>query len=262
MNRIQEQFQKLRGTGKIAFMPFIVAGDPDFETSVEITRVLAKSADFLEIGFPYSDPLADGPTIQASDERALKAGINTRRAFEFIKEVRKFTKLPITLLVYANLVYQWGVEKFYEDAKIAGIDGVLIPDVPIEEAKPYLKAAQRQNISPIFLVAQTTTNERLKNIILYAQGYLYLVSVLGVTGERKQFKKDTLNFIERVRAETKLPLAVGFGISTSQQVHLVKEAGADGFIIGSALISIIEKNLKEKGRLLKELSRYVDELMS
>jgi tryptophan synthase alpha chain len=222
-------------------MPFVVAGDPDFKTSLAVLKRLSQHADLIELGFPYSDPLADGPVIQAADGRALTSGMNTNKVFELISEIRKFSQIPITVLVYANLVYQQGIDGFYRKAKVAGIDGVLVPDVPVEESKPFVSAAKKHGIDPIFLVAQTTTPERLKKILKHATGYLYLVSVLGVTGKRKEFGDDSTAFIKRIRSQTKLPLAVGFGIHTREQAQAFATAGADGVIVGSAIVDIIAK---------------------
>lgn len=258
--RIEQKFKQLKKQGRIAFMPFIVAGDPDFEASLEIVRILTTSADLLEIGFPYSDPLADGPTIQAADQRALKAGMNTDRAFELIKKIREFTKMPITVLVYANLVYQKGIGRFYQKAKEAGIDAVLIPDVPVEEIAPYMVAAKKTGIDQIFLVTQTTTSQRLKKILLYAQGYLYVVSVLGVTGERVSLSNKVPALVGYVRTHSTLPVAVGFGISKRTHVLALKKAHVDGYIVGSALIRIIEKNLGNRKKLKGELLKYVQSL--
>lgn len=257
MNAFTSTFQNLKISKRVAFMPFLVAGDPDFKTSLALIKHVSEHADLLEIGFPYSDPLADGPTIQAADGRALASGMNTDNVFELISSVRKFSKVPITVLVYANLVYQQGIDDFYRKAKAAGIDGVLVPDVPVEEAEPFVKAAKKYDIDPIFLVAQTTTNERLKKILKYAQGFLYLVSVLGVTGKRQAFSKDTTAFIKRIRSQTKLPLAVGFGIHTREQAQAFAAAGADGIIVGSALIDLIAKEgLGSKvDAFLKQFSR-------
>jgi len=241
-------------------MPFIVAGDPNLKMSLEIARTLTKSADLLEIGFPYSDPLADGPTIQAANQRALRTDMNTDRVFEFVRRVRRFSEIPITVLVYTNLVYQRGIDKFYRDSKRAGVDGVLMPDLPVEESMPYVAAAKKVGIDQIFLVTQTTRNERLKKILQYARGYLYLVAVLGVTGERNELDPEVLSLMQRVRETTKLPIAVGFGISRRSQVQALEKAGVDGYIVGSGLIKVVEKNLGHNKRLLEELSRYVEML--
>jgi len=252
MSKLSSTFQnllptpKLRQAGKtakrVAFMPFVVAGDPDFKTSLAVLKRLSEHADLIELGFPYSDPLADGPTIQSADGRALASGMTTEKVFELIAQFRKFSQKPISVLVYANLVYQQGIDTFYRKAKEAGIDGVLIPDVPVEEAKPFVSSAKKHGVHPIFLVAQTTTNERLKKILKHATGYLYLVSVLGVTGKRSAFSEETTEFIKRIRSQTSLPLAVGFGISTREQAVGFAKAGADGVIVGSAIVDIIAKH--------------------
>ncbi len=256
MNTISSKFKELKEAKRSAFMPFIVAGDPDMKTSLAIVKRIIKDADLLEIGFPYSDPLADGPTIQAADQRALATGANTDQVFELIRTIRTFSSIPITVLVYANLVYAQGIDAFYRKAKAAGIDGVLIPDVPVEESEPYVAAAKKNGINPIFLVAQTTTPKRLKKILECAEGYLYLVSVLGVTGKRKEFNESTLSFIKNIRRATSLPLSVGFGIHTREQASAFVKAGADGIIVGSAIVDIIAKqgNVQELSNFLKQFS--------
>lgn len=240
-------------------MPFVVAGDPNFKKSLEVIKQLAKTSDLLELGFPYSDPLADGPTIQAANSRAIKSGINTHKVFELVKQIRKFSQIPITVLVYANLVYQQGINNFYKKAKTAGIDGVLIPDVPVEESEIFVKAAVANNILPIFLVSQTTTTQRLKKILKVAQGFLYLVSVLGVTGKRKVLSKHILNLIKKVKSQTKLPVAIGFGISAPEQITQLKKAGADGVIVGSALIDILAKS-KNIAKAKTKIEAYTKKL--
>lgn len=260
MNQIVETFKKLQLDKKTAFMPFVVAGDPSFKKSFGIIKKLLKIADLLEIGFPYSDPLADGPVIQAADERALKAGMTTGRVLRLIKQIRKISKVPITVLVYANLVFQQGINNFYRLARDAGIDGVLIPDLPVEEALPYIKAARKNGIAPIFLVTQTTSPARLRKILKYAEGYLYLVSVLGVTGARKQLPENIVSFISTTKKLSPLPLAVGFGISSRNQIEQIAKAGADGAILGSAIIQVIAKNQKSKS-LNNKVENFVKKLI-
>lgn len=260
MTRIEQKFKEVKAEGRIAFMPFLVAGDPDFQTSISLVQKIAPFADLLEIGFPYSDPLADGPTIQTADNRALHAGMHTDRVFAFIKKLREFTDVPITVLVYANIVYQRGIQRFYRDAKAAGIDGVLIPDVPVEEAEPFVDASQEARIDPIFLVARTTTPQRLKKILAYAKGYLYVVSVLGVTGTRDSLSSQMPQLLRRIARQTDLPLAVGFGISKKEHIAMLKKSGADGAIVGSVLVKIIEQNLRNKKRALEQLSACTREL--
>lgn len=252
MTRIVKKFTQLRNKGKIAFMPFCVAGYPDYNTSMKIVRVLAEEADLLELGFPYSDPLADGPSLQVANQAALKSGITPDKVFKFIKSVRRHINIPVVVLVYANLVYQRGLEKFYKDAKFAGVDGILIPDLPIEEARPYLKAAKKYAIDQIFMITQTTTNERIKTITKNAKGFIYLVTVLGTTGARKSINKKGLEFITNVKKRTKLPLAAGFGISTRRHVKLLKNTGVNGIIVGSALL---------KYRSINKLKNYLKQLL-
>ncbi|HBB49407.1 TPA: tryptophan synthase subunit alpha [Candidatus Nomurabacteria bacterium] len=242
MNRIETAFTHIKKEGKLAMMPFLVAGFPNFSQSLKILKVLSQHSDLLEIGFPYSDPLADGPVIQKADQVALKAGSTTSKVFELIKNLRLTTEIPITVLVYANLVYQRGIEKFYRDARNAGIDGVLIPDVPFEEISIFLKAAKKYNIDNIYLIATTTTPRRLNKITKVAQGYLYLTSVVGITGTQKDIPRKTLQYIKQIKRQTRLPIAVGFGISNLSQVKKLKINGADGVIIGSSLIKLIQKS--------------------
>lgn len=261
MNRITNTFDQLQKNSQTAFMPFVVAGDPNFSTSLKILRLLTRSADVLEIGFPYSDPLADGPTIQAADERALKSSMNTDKVFDLILAVRKSTSIPISVLVYANLVFRYGINRFYQRAKQVGIDGILIPDIPVEESAPYLKAAKKYGIDQIFLVTPTTSPHRLKKILAVAQGYVYLVSLLGVTGARTKLHPSTLRLIKKIKKQTQLPVAVGFGISTADHVKAVTKVGVNGYIIGSALINIIGKHGKNRS-LFPAIKRYIQTVTS
>lgn len=260
MNILNEQFNRAAKEKRVAFMPFLVAGFPNFRLGLEVAKELAKDSDLLEIGFPYSDPLADGPAIQNADQIALKNGFTTGQGFEFIKKVRKFTKIPITILVYANVVYQRGLNRFYLEAQKSGVNAILVPDVPVEEIEPFAQAAKKAGVEPIFLVTQTTGKERLKKILKYAQGYLYVVSVLGVTGARKNFGQETNALIRRIKAQTTLPLAIGFGISNRSQISKLKKAGADGVIVGSAFVKIIEKYQTSKN-LLSKLREYKNSLI-
>ena len=240
-------------------MPFVVAGDPNYKISLEIVKtVINAGADILELGFVFSEPIADGPTIQAAGVRALKSGVNTDKNFNFIKQIRKFNnEIPIGLLIYANLIYQRGIEKFYRDAHDAGVDSVLVADLPIEEAGEYVKAAKRNNVNTVFIVSPLTSNERLKKITKKVRGFVYVVSRLGVTGARADMQEDTLKLLRRIRPQTKLPLCVGFGVSKPEHVKAVCKAGADGAIVGSAIVKIIEKNLRNKKIMLKKIGNYV-----
>ncbi|MBC7100858.1 tryptophan synthase subunit alpha [Methanothermobacter tenebrarum] len=261
MKTYHEMFTDLKEKKEAALMPFIVIGDPDYKTSLKIAKTLINNgADALEIGFPFSDPIADGATIQEADTRALKNGITVDKCFKFLKKLRRSTTIPIGLLVYYNLIYQHGVEKFYEDAMKAGVNSILIADLPPEEAEEALKASKEYGIDQIFIIAPTTSNERLKMISKHASGFHYLVSVMGVTGARRKVKKSTLTFIERVKKNGKLPIMVGFGISKPSHIKEIIKAGADGAIVGSAIIDIIAKNLDNQEKILKEIAKFTKKM--
>ncbi|MDP6671131.1 MAG: tryptophan synthase subunit alpha [archaeon] len=262
MSRFADRFKELEEKGEAAFIPFVVLGDPDFETSFEIIKTLIKNgADALELGFAFSDPIADGKTVQEADQRALAAGMDTDKALSLIKKIRAFNKeIPISLLVYYNLILQRGIEKFYSNAKSAGVDAVLAADCPVEEAQPLLKAAKKSEIDQVFIVAPTTTESRLKKILETANGYIYLVSTLGVTGERTSLQNRTIELIKRVKPHSKLPICVGFGISTPEHIKGIILAGADGAIVGSAIINLIKKNAGNTKAILKSVSSFCVEL--
>ncbi len=248
-----DMFKRVKEKGEGAFIPFIVAGDPDFETSLRIVRMMVNGgADALEIGFPFSDPLADGHTVQSADIRALNSGMNTDEGFEFVRRVREFTEIPIGLLVYYNLIYKMGVDKFYRKAHINGVNSVLAADLPPEEANIAVEAARNNGINQIFLAAQSTSNKRIKNIVELCSGFLYVVSVMGVTGARSQLKVSTVELVERMRNHTQLPICVGFGISKPAHVREVINAGADGAIVGSALIDVMVNNMENSEVRIRE----------
>ena len=244
MNRYITTMEKLRKNNRGAFIAFTVIGDPDPETSLSVINSLVDGgADVLELGMPFSDPIADGPTIQAADNRALAHGMDTDKAFMLIRKIRQTTDIPIGILVYANIVVARGISTFYYDAKKAGVDSILVADLPIEEADEYIEAASKAQIETVFMVTPLTPEERTRKIVSKTTGFIYLVSRLGVTGAAAELQKDTLELIKRVRPYTTLPLFVGFGISKPEHVKAVLEAGADGAIVGSAIVSKIEGHL-------------------
>jgi len=254
-------FSKLRRKKQKALVPFVVIGDPDYNTSLKIVKTIVESgADILELGFPFSDPIADGPTIQAADVRSLNKKIDTDKCLKFIKEVREFTDIPIGLLVYYNLIYQRGTKKFFYDCKLAGVTSVLAADVPVEEADEIIGAARKHKIDTVFIVSPLTDNKRLKLITKKCKGFLYIVARLGVTGAREDIEDSTLSLIKRVKKHTKLPLCVGFGISKPEHVQSICKAGADGAIVGSAIVKVIEKNQNNKKAMLSEIESYIKEL--
>jgi tryptophan synthase alpha chain len=258
MGRIESVFTK---KGKTAFIGFAVAGDPDTETSVGIAKALIDGGtDILEFGVPFSDPVADGPTIQRADDRALAAGTTPDTIFAIVREVRAYSEVPIVFLTYYNTIYRRGIDRFYREAHEAGVDGILVADMPVEESDEVVAVAQKYGIDPVFLVTQTTTGERMDTIVSRARGYLYLVSVLGVTGVRRTVSPEALELLARVRIHTNLPLALGFGISTPEHAAICRKAGADGVIVGSAIVDIVEKNLGNPAVMEKNLRVYVAEM--
>ncbi|MFC1690781.1 tryptophan synthase subunit alpha [Nanoarchaeota archaeon] len=261
MSRYKKTFKELAKKKQKAFIPFTVVGDPDYKTSIEIVKAMVENgADILELGFPFSDPIADGPTIQAADVRALKKKINTDDCFKFIEDVRKFTKIPIGLLVYSNIIYQRGIDKFYKDAAQAGADSILCTEVPPEEAEEYIAAAKKNKIDTVFIATELTSNERLNDIVKKTTGFVYVVARLGVTGAQKELGSATVETLMRIRPLTKLPLCVGFGISEPKHAKQVIKAGADGVIVGSQIVKIIEKNLKNKNKMIKEVGNFVKKM--
>ncbi|MEI8229546.1 MAG: tryptophan synthase subunit alpha [Candidatus Peregrinibacteria bacterium] len=240
MNSNPYQLALLR-KGKPLFVPFVVLGDPDRKLSVQMIRTLVESgADALELGFPFSDPPADGPVIQVADTRALKAGITVDDCFGILREVRAFTTIPIGLLIYFNLILQRGIEKFYQDCRECGVNSVLVADLPLEHAQEVVPIAKSHRIAPVFLVSEVTTDERMEKIAEIAEGYLYIVSYLGVTGITDVvFGEKIRETIRRARKYSSLPLIVGFGINTPEQVRAVTQAGADGVIVASRIVKEI-----------------------
>lgn len=255
MTRITDTFQNLKFP---AFIAFLVAGDPDRETSIQLAKhVIRAGADILEIGMPFSDPVADGPTIQKANERALKAGLTPDILFDIVRELRKDTDIPIVLLTYYNIVFKRGIEKFYRHARDAGIDGILIVDMPYEESKDVVEIARTLGLNQIFLVSITTSTKRLKKIVSLASGFLYLISTTGVTGVRQELEHGVFELIRSVRKQSNLPLAIGFGISKPEHIKPLISEGADAVIVGSAIVHLIDQHLDNKKTLFDEVSRYV-----
>ncbi len=233
MSKIAAKFEELREKGKGALIAFITAGDPNPKLTPEIATVLAKHADILELGIPFSDPIADGPTIQAADDRALSAGTTPELVFGMIKKIREKSDIPIVVLSYYNLVLNHGIGNFMKKLRAVGGDGIVIPDMPFEESKEVLGAAKKHGLDLILLAAPTTTPERFERICKASSGFLYLVSVLGVTGARREVSVEVKNLVRKARAASKgkIPLAIGFGISKPKHVREVLKIGADAAIV-------------------------------
>jgi tryptophan synthase alpha chain len=243
MSRIRDTFAKLKQSGRGGFIPFITAGDPDLATTELLLIELAKAgANIIELGVPFSDPVADGEVIQRASERALRKGVTLSDVLRCISNVKEHIDVPIVLFSYLNPLLKFGKDRLAEEAKRAGIEAVLTTDLIPEESGPWITAFRGHGIDLIFLVAPTTSNERLTRIAQQADGFIYAVSRAGVTGTRNEMSRDAESLVKRVRTVSDLPIAVGFGISTAEQVQQVWRF-ADAAVIGSAIVSRIEKLL-------------------
>jgi tryptophan synthase alpha chain len=257
MNRINETFKRLKAEKKKAFIVYVTAGDPDINTTKKIVRTLEQEgADIVELGVPFSDPLADGPTIQRAIYRSLKTGCSAKKVLKMVKEIRKEVDIPLVFMTYYNIVFNYGVEKFIADSKAAGADGIIVPDLPLEESKEMTKAADKHDFCVIQLTAPTTPPERFRKIAAASRGFVYHVSLTGVTGARKDLSKKLGSDVKKLKKLTKKPLCVGFGISNPKQACDIAGA-ADGVIVGSAVIKIIENNLKNRKVLVDRVGAFV-----
>jgi tryptophan synthase alpha chain len=239
VSRITDAFKIARREERAAFVPYVTAGDPTLERTVEVAGALESAgADVLELGVPFSDPMADGPTNQRAAERALAAGTSLKRILEVVREIRERSQLAIVLFTYANPVVRFGIERFAEQAAASGVDGVLFTDVPAEEMKHFRPALKSAHLDAIMLVTPTSTKGRMKAAAKFGGGFLYLVSRTGVTGAQQGLDRELETNIEKARKASRLPVAVGFGISTPEQVAKVA-AIADGVVVGSAIVNEI-----------------------
>jgi tryptophan synthase alpha chain len=256
MNNITGVFQKLKAQGKGALVGYVMAGDPTPELTPKIADALIKGGiDILELGIPFSDPIADGPTIQAASTRALAAGTTPTKVLQIAKAIKQQHDVPVVTMTYYNPVFRMGLDKYFAAAKTSHVDGAIIPDLPMEEADGYRKAAHAHGIDTIFLAAPSTTNERLTKIVECSSGFLYLVSHFGVTGTQASVADSTLSLVKRVLPFTagRIPLAVGFGVSQPQHVKAILAAGADGVIVGSAFVNLVNKHQTNPDKMLQEL---------
>jgi tryptophan synthase alpha chain len=258
---ITNRFQELRSRGQCALIPFIVAGDPNLEATAEALRVLDRSgADLIELGVPYSDPLADGPVIQAAATRSLQRGTRLERVLELVEAVNPYLRTPIILFTYYNPILNRGVKQFLEQIARAGVKGVVIPDLPMDEASEVLNLASEIGIDLTLLVAPTSSLERIRAIAQKSQGFIYLVSVTGVTGMRTQVQNRVKDLLVQIREVTDKPIGIGFGISDSEQARQVKDWGADAVIVGSAFVKRLAMDSPTEG--LKAVEALCRELKS
>ena len=257
MSRIERVFRKLRSK-RAAFIPFVIAGDPDLKTTEALVLKMAEcGADIIELGVPFSDPLADGPTIQTGSQRALKNGVNLKEIFRMTERLKGIST-PLVLMTYFNPVFQHGLKSFAEDCYRSGIDGVIVPDLPPEEAGPWIKEAKSFKLDTIFLIAPTSPPDRVKLASRHTRGFLYYVSVTGVTGPRGKLPDEPEMAIGQIKKCSQKPVAVGFGISTREQVKELSRF-ADGVIVGSAIVKLIEENLNSP-ELVTKVGNFVSSL--
>lgn len=249
MSRIKNKFQDLRSKNQKALIAYVMAGFPSEKDTISAVRGLVKGgADIIELGMPFSDPLADGPVIQNAGFQALQKGMNFDKFLTLVKKIRKETDIPLVLMTYTNLLYKRGYEKFISIVKNAGIDGLILPDMSVDESKDFLQAAKKHEMDTIFLISPNTTPERIKKIANASSGFLYLVSVFGTTGGQQQFQDYTTHAIKNAKKilDGKIPLGVGFGVSNPDQAKFIIKSGADAIIVGSAFLRLIEKASSEK----------------
>ncbi len=235
MSNIAKAFEN----GKV-FIPFITCGDPDLETTAAAVREMVKNgADLIELGIPFSDPTAEGPVIQGANIRALKGGVKTDKVFSLVRELRTDVTVPMVFMTYANVVFSYGAEKFISTCAEIGIDGLILPDIPFEEKEEFLPLCKKYGVDLISLIAPTSEN-RIGMIAKEADGFIYLVSSLGVTGERSEIKTDLSSIVKIIRDNTNVPCAIGFGISTPEQAKSMADI-SDGAIVGSAIVKLLEQ---------------------
>ncbi|WP_286933503.1 tryptophan synthase subunit alpha [Leclercia sp. UBA5958] len=262
MERYDNVFAELKARKEGAFVPFVTLGDPSPDHSLKIIDTLIEAgADALELGIPFSDPLADGPTIQNATLRAFAAGVTPTQCFEILATVRqKYPTIPIGLLMYANLVFSRGIDAFYAECARVGVDSVLVADVPVEESAPFRQAAMRHNVAPIFICPPNADDELLRQIASYGRGYTYLLSRAGVTGAENKAALPLHHLVAKLAEYNAAPPLQGFGISSPDQVKAAIEAKAAGAISGSAIVKIIENNLNSPDQMLRELKTFVSSM--
>ena len=257
MTRIEKRFEQLRSERRKAFIPYITAGDPSLDITLELVLALDKGgADLIELGVPFSDPIADGPVIQRATDRALRNGVTLRKVLELGENIRKKSEIPLVLFSYFNPLLNHGLEKLAKDAVAAGFDGVLASDLTIEESDTFVRTMRGAGLNTIFLVAPTSSPERMKKIAQTSNGFLYAVSRTGVTGERQELAADLKDFLRTLRTFTAAPIAVGFGISHPEHVRAVWQE-ADGAIVGSSIVKKVEEHIG-RSDLVSEVAAFAE----
>lgn len=257
MSSISDTFTELERRGERALIAYLMAGDPDPALTPGIARAVARHADILELGIPFSDPIADGATIQAAGTRALRAGMRPAHVFGIIAAIRAETEIPIVVMSYYNPLLQFGLDRFLEQLAAVGGDGMIVPDLPLEEAADLLSAARKHTIDLILMIAPTTPDDRIEQICAASSGFVYLISLLGVTGARVAVSDEVKRLVERVAERRRdIPIAVGFGISKPEHVREIVASGAKGVIVGSAIVDLIARHKDEPDRMLVALDAF------
>ena len=261
MKSYRDVFSELGHQKQPALIPFFVIGDPDFETSLALVKAaIDAGADVLELGIPFSDPIADGPTVQKGDIRAARSGMNVGKALDFIREVKAYKDIPIGLLMYYNLICHYGIDTFFQDAHTAGVNSVLVADLSIDDADEVLGPAEAAGLDSVFMVTPNTKAERMQRIASRTTGFIYTVSLLGVTGSRSTLSETVEGLVGQLKQLTDVPVCVGFGISTAEHAKAVAKAGADGVIIGSRIVGMIEANLGQRDTMVAEITTFLTEV--
>jgi len=255
--RIADRWTELRRRNAKALIPFIMAGDPDIPKSIEVVLALSDAgADIIELGVPFSEPIADGPVVQRAGERALKSGAYLPAILEMVREIRRKSEVPLLLFSYLNPVLRYGLERFAADAVAAGADGALITDLSVEEAEPFVAEMRRHGLDTVFLAAPTSTDERLRRVAELSTGFVYAITRMGVTGAREQLSDSITPLLKRLRACTPLPISAGFGISRPE--HLAALAAlVDGVVVGSALVRCLEEHLDDPAQHVAAMARWL-----
>lgn len=257
MTSLDQTFNRIKSSKAKAFIPYIMAGDPDLESTLNRIELLQQcGADILELGVPFSDPLADGPTIQSASMRALSKGVTLRKILPFLRQHRKEINIPVVLMSYYNPIFKYGEEDFLRDAQEAGVAGVIVPDLTAEEGAEFAKRAKQYDLDTIFLVAPTSTKGRIEKILSLCSGFVYYVSITGITGSQLKLPEHFTEHLSLIRSMSSLPIAVGFGISTPEEAGLISR-WADGIIVGSAIVKAFQQDISSAKTYIKSLREAI-----
>ncbi len=258
MNRIDKTFVSLKTSNRKAFIPYIMAGDPSLEDTIKLAKLLEEEgADLIELGVPFSDPLADGPVIQEAALRALNKGVTLRKVLRTVKQIRRDSSIPIILMTYYNPVFRYGLQSFFKDASYSGVDGLIIPDLLPDEADELSVIANEYNISTIFLLAPTSTNERIRIVSKRSKGFIYYVSITGITGSRLRIDRHLQEMVKRIKGFSNMPVCVGFGVKKPEEAASIARY-ADGVIIGSSIVKMINENRNSLGKYIRDIRKAID----